>query len=109
MEGLRVKVGKVYEGGLDVSPEDRGRILFEHLGIKFPKDEARYMEEKAGRILSDSGYYGSYPHVNSEAKPVLGKLKKKGIKIGLISNAARSSRTYRRMLTPMESRNTSTH
>jgi HAD superfamily hydrolase (TIGR01509 family) len=98
MEQLSIKVNKIYDSGRDVSPEDRGRILFELLGIKFPRNETRNLEEKAGRILSDSGYYGKYPHVNTEAKPVLRKLKQEGIKIGLISNAARSSRTYRRML-----------
>jgi len=98
MEQLSVNVNKIYDKGRDVSPEDRGRILFELLGIKFPRHETRSVEEQAGRILSDSGYYGRYPHVNTEAKPVLKKLKERGIKIGLISNAARSSRTYRRML-----------
>ena len=72
--------------------------MFELLGIKFPRNETSSLEKQAGRIMSDSGYYGKYPHVNTEAKPVLKKLKQEGIKIGLISNAARSSRTYRRML-----------
>jgi HAD superfamily hydrolase (TIGR01509 family) len=98
MEQLSINVNKIYDNGRDVSPEERGRILFELLGIKFSRDETIDLEKQAGRIMSDSGYYGKYPHVNTEAKPLLRKLKLQGIKIGLISNAARSSRTYRRML-----------
>lgn len=98
MEQLGVKVNKIYEEGRDVSPEDRGRMVFELLGIKFPTAETRELELEAGRILSDAGYFRRYPHLNPEARPVLHALKKRGLKIGLISNAARSSRTYSRML-----------
>jgi len=98
MEQLGVKVEKIYEEGRDVSPEDRGRMIFELLGIKFPISESREVELQAGRILSDAGYFRRYPHFNPEAKPVLRELKERGLKIGLISNAARSSRTYSRML-----------
>jgi HAD superfamily hydrolase (TIGR01509 family) len=98
MEQLGVKVNKIYDSGRDVSPEDRGRMIFELLGIKFSKEEARDLEFQAGRILSDAGYFRRYPHLNPEAGPVLRELKKRGLKVGLISNAARSSRTYSRML-----------
>jgi putative hydrolase of the HAD superfamily len=98
MEQLGVKVNKIYDEGRDVSPEDRGRMIFELLGIKFPAGEARELEFQAGKILSDAGYFKKYPHLNPEARPVIRELKKRGFKIGLISNAARSSRTYSRML-----------
>jgi putative hydrolase of the HAD superfamily len=98
MEQLGVRVKDIYNQERDVSPEDRGRMLFELLGIKFTGLEKRDLELQAGRILSDSGYFRRYPHVNPEAGPVLRELKKRGLKIGLVSNAARSSRTYRRML-----------
>lgn len=98
MEKLSVRVNVIYEKGRDVSPEDRGRMIFELLGIKFDSSEAREVELEAGRILSDSGYFRRYPHLNPEAGPVLRQLKKRNLKVGLISNAARSSRTYWRML-----------
>jgi HAD superfamily hydrolase (TIGR01549 family) len=98
MEQLGVKVNETYDSGRDVSPEDRGRMIFELLGIKFPPGEIRELEAQAGRILSDAGYFKKYPHFNPEAGPVLRDIKKRGLKIGLISNAARSSHTYRRML-----------
>ncbi len=97
-EQLGVKVNKIYDAGLDVSPEDRGKMMFELLGIKFPLNEARGLETQAGRVLSDAGYFKKYPHLNPEAGPVLRSLKKRGLKVGLISNAARSARTYSRML-----------
>ena len=99
MEELSVIVEKRYRKGLDLSPEDRGRILFELLGVKFDHSEAERVYGEAGRTLSDSGYYTKYPNLNPEAKSTLKKLKKEfpGIKIGLISNAARSAKTYRRM------------
>jgi putative hydrolase of the HAD superfamily len=97
-EKLGVQVNEIYDKGRDVSPEDRGRMMFELLGIKFDSSEARELELQAGRILSDAGYYRRYPHLNPEAGPVLRALKKRNLKVGLISNAARSSRTYRRML-----------
>ncbi len=97
MEQLGVKVNKIYDSGRDVSPEDRGKMIFEFLGIKFPLNEARELEAQAGRILSDAGYFKKYPHFNPEAGPVIRALKERGLKIGLISNAARSSHTYSRM------------
>ncbi|MGA2874581.1 MAG: HAD family hydrolase [Nitrososphaerales archaeon] len=99
MEELSVYVGKMYKKGLDVSPEDRGRMLFELLGVKFDRSEAESVYEEAGRTLSDSGYYTRYPKLNPEVKPTLKALKKEfpAMKIGLISNAARSAKTYRRM------------
>ncbi len=98
MEELSVKVNKVYDKGRDVSPEDRGRMLFELLGIKFSKAESAEVDKQAGRIMSDSGYHAKYPHLNPEARPVLKELKEAGLKIGLISNAARSASTYGRMM-----------
>lgn len=99
MEKLSVKVEQVYKNGLDISPETRGRMLFELLGTKFDRSEAENVYNEAGKTLSDSGYYKRYPHLNSEALPTLIKLKREfpKIKIGLISNAARSAITYRRM------------
>jgi len=97
-EQLGVKVNKIYDAGRDVSPEERGKMMFELLGIKFLPNETRELENQAGRILSDAGYFKKYPHFNLEAGPVIRALKKRGLKIGLISNAARASRTYSRML-----------
>jgi putative hydrolase of the HAD superfamily len=102
MEQLSIKVEKVYEKGRDVSPEDRGRMLFELLGIKFSKLESSEIDAQAGKIMSDSGYHVKYPNLNPEAKPVLRQLKESGLKIGLISNAARSAKTYERMLKSFE-------
>jgi putative hydrolase of the HAD superfamily len=98
MEQLSARVEKVYKKGRDVSPEDRGRMLFELLGIKFSSSEAAQVDAQAGRIMSDSGYHAKYPHLNPEAKPVLRELKEAGLQIGLVSNAARSANTYDRML-----------
>lgn len=99
MEKLSVQVSDEYRKGLDISPKARGRMLFEILGVKFDRSEEESVYEEAGKTLSDSGYYKRYPHLNPEALPTLLKLKKEfpGIKIGLISNAARSAETYRRM------------
>ncbi|HVB12577.1 MAG TPA: HAD family hydrolase [Nitrososphaerales archaeon] len=99
MEELSVKARELYKKGLDLSQEDRGRMLFELLGLKFERSEAERVYYEAGRTLSNSGYYKKYPNLNPEVKPALAKLKKEfpAIKIGLISNAARSSKTYRRM------------
>src|SRR5579871_3768931 len=98
MEQLSEKVKKVYDKGRDVSPEDRGRMLFELLGIKFSRGEAAHVDTQAGRIMSDSGYHAKYPHLNPEAEPALKELKEAGMRIGLVSNAARSANTYSRML-----------
>jgi HAD superfamily hydrolase (TIGR01509 family) len=99
MEKLSVQVSKEYKKGLDISPKTRGRMLFEILGVKFDLSEKESVYVEAGRTLSDSGYYKRYPHLNPEALPTLLKLKREfpGIKIGLVSNAARSAETYRRM------------
>ena len=48
--------------------------------------------------MSDSGYHAKYPNLNPEAEPVLKEMKGSGMKIGLISNAARSANTYGRMM-----------
>lgn len=100
LERVSLKTKKLYEQGYDVHPSDRGRMLFELLKIKVPKDEKNQVYERAGRILSDSGYYKKYPNVNPEAKPTMTALKElyPHLKIGLISNAARSARTYSRTL-----------
>ncbi|MHB8567286.1 MAG: HAD family hydrolase [Nitrososphaerales archaeon] len=100
LEEVQLSVKRLYEQGFDVHPRDRGRMLFEFLKIKIPKNESKIVYEKAGRILSNSGYYKKYPHVNPEAKPTFKALKEcyPEIKIALISNAARSAATYRRML-----------
>lgn len=97
-ERVGVKINEIYDNGRDISPEERGRMMFEILGVKFPGSDTKELELEAGRILSDAGYYRRYPHFNREAGPVLRQLSQRRIKIGLISNAARSSRTYRRML-----------
>ena len=98
MEELSLQVNKVYDKGRDVSPEDRGRMLFELLGIKFSSAESTEVDKQAGKIMSDSGYHAKYPNLNPEAEPVLKELKGSGLKIGLISNAARSANTYGRMM-----------
>ncbi|MGH2638570.1 MAG: HAD family hydrolase, partial [Rhabdochlamydiaceae bacterium] len=99
MEELSVNVKKIYEQGLDISPEDRGRMLFELLEIKFEGEEAQQLYKEAGRTLSNSGYYSRYPNLNPEVKPALKELRESfpKLKIGLISNAARSTKTYWRM------------
>ena len=102
LEELEVRVKRLYDRGLDVHPDDRGRMLFDILKIRLPKgeDDARKIYERAGEILSNSGYRTRFPNVNPEAKPTLQALREENpkLKIGLVSNAARSSATYRRML-----------
>jgi HAD superfamily hydrolase (TIGR01509 family) len=100
IEEMHGTVSKGYESGLDVHPEKRGRMLFEILGIRFARDEEEKVWERAGRILSDSGTRSRLPHLNPEAEPMLRRLKEDfpSIKIGLISNAGRSGRTYSRIL-----------
>ncbi len=100
IEEQRLKVKQLYEQGFDVHPNDRGKMLFDFLKIKFPEKEAQSVYEKAGDVLSNSGYASKTPILNPEAKPTLAALKENfpGIKIGLISNAARSSKTYGRMM-----------
>ena len=99
MEELSVRVSSIYKKGLDLSPETRGRMLFELLGVNFDDSDAADLYGISGRTLSNSGYYSKYPNLNPEAKPTLAALKREfpNLKIGLISNAARSARTYRRM------------
>jgi putative hydrolase of the HAD superfamily len=103
MEALQLKVKKLYEKGYDVHPKDRGRMLFELLGIALPRELKEEMFERAGEVLSNSGYFSRYPNLNPEARPAMRRLKETfpGLKIGLISNAARSSRAYRRILTAL--------
>ncbi len=100
LEELSERVRILYEQGFDVHPNDRGRMLFEILKIKLRKSEESEIHERAGRILSNSGYHRKFPNVNPEAKATFKALKEEfpGIKIGLVSNAARSAATYRRML-----------
>lgn len=100
LEELSLRVQSMYEKDIDVHPRDRGKMLFELLDIKLPRSEESEIYERAGEILSDAGYYKKYPHLNPEAKRTFKLLKENfpGIKIGLISNAARSSTTYKRML-----------
>ena len=100
LEQVQVKVKARYEQGFDVHPLERGKMLFDLLKIKIPRSEAETVYEKAGSILSNSGYYKKYPNVNPEAKPTLKALKETypKVKVALISNAARSSKTYLRML-----------
>jgi HAD superfamily hydrolase (TIGR01509 family) len=100
LEELRVKMETTYEDGLDVAPKERGKTLFEIMKIKFAESEADEIYEKAGRILSDSGYPAKYPLLNPEAKPTMKELKARfpDLRIGLISNAGRSVGAYARML-----------
>lgn len=97
LEELGEEVEQDYERGEDVSPGERGRRLFRKLKIKVDEDE---VYEKAGVILSNSGYMKKFPNLNPQAKPALRGLKKKfpDLKIGLVSNAARSTETYKRTL-----------
>ena len=99
MEQLSMKVKKIYEQGFDVSSEDRGRMLFDLLGIKLAREEAQEVYEEAGKTLSNSGYCSRYPNLSPEVKPALKALRESfpDLKVGLISNAARSTKTYWRM------------
>ena len=63
-----MRVQSLYEQDRDVHPNDRGKILFEILKIRLPKSEQSEIYERAGRILSNSGYLRKYPRVNPEAK-----------------------------------------
>lgn len=103
MEELNGRIEEAYKNNLELSLEERGGMLFDTLGIRFGKAEEQAMRERAGRILSDSGASSRLPHLNPEAKPVLRQLKNEfeGIKIGLISNAGRSTKAYERMLKTM--------
>ncbi|MGI0084244.1 MAG: HAD family hydrolase [Nitrososphaerales archaeon] len=100
MEEMSLEVKKLYEQGYDASPEERGRLLFKILKIKVQKETANQVYEQAGKILSNAGYFSKFPKLNPEAKPTFKLLKENlpDLKIALISNAARSTATYRRML-----------
>ncbi len=100
LEELEVRIKGLYDRGLDVHPDDRGRMLFDILRIRLPRKNAQHIYERAGEILSNSGYRTRFPNVNPEAKPTLRALKEENpeVKIGLVSNAARSAATYRRIL-----------
>jgi FMN phosphatase YigB (HAD superfamily) len=100
MEEVNARIERSYKLDLDVSPEERGRMLFQVLGLKFASGEERDVRERAGKILSDYGWPSKLPHLNPEAQPTLERLRSDfpGIKIGLISNAGRSTRTYTRLL-----------
>jgi HAD superfamily hydrolase (TIGR01549 family) len=100
LETLQEKVKSLYERGYDVHPRDRGRMLFELLGISFPAELKEKIYERAGNTLSNSGYFSRYPNLNPQAAPTLKLLKKAfpDLKIALVSNAARSARAYARIL-----------
>ncbi len=100
LEELSLRVKNLYENGQDVSPPERAKMLFQIMKINLPKKNAEQIYERAGRILSNSGYLSKFPNVNPEAKPTLKLLKENfpDLKIALVSNAARSSSTYKRML-----------
>jgi HAD superfamily hydrolase (TIGR01549 family) len=98
LEELGEEIKQDYERGEDVHPRDRARRLFKKLKVQVDEEE---VYERAGVILSNSGYMKKFPHLNPEAKPTLKALKAKfpDLKIELISNAARSTKTYTRTLT----------
>ena len=101
MEEMSVLVKKLYAKGYDMSPEDRGRMLFKILKLKVSKQTSEEeIYSRAGKILSNAGYYARFPNLNPEAKPTFKLLKEEipDLKIALVSNAARSTQTYRRML-----------
>ena len=72
--------------GLDISSEERGKMLFGLLGIEIAEGESENVSTRAGRILSDSGYRSRHPHLNPEAEPTLKDLRQSfpDLKIGLI-------------------------
>jgi len=100
MEEMASQLQIMHQNGLDVSPVNRGKMLFDIIGLKFKPDVSKEIYEKAGRILSESGYTTGFPNINPEAKPTMNLFKKSfpGIKIALVSNAARSAKTYERIL-----------
>lgn len=100
LETLSKKSEDFYERGKDLHPRDRGRMLFDLLKIKVEAKDRERIFESAGKVLSDSGYMRKYPHVNPEARPTLKLFRKEypNLKIALISNAARSTSTYKRTL-----------
>jgi HAD superfamily hydrolase (TIGR01509 family) len=100
MEEMSNRVKKLYDEGKDVSPKERAKMLFETLKIKVAKESEDELYSKAGKVLSNAGYFSKFPHINPEAKPALRKLKDNfpDLKIALISNAARTASTYKRVL-----------
>ena len=99
-EELGKRAKEIYARGRDISPMERGQMLFEILGIKIAEAESRQAYERAGRILSNSGYSARQPNLNPEAKAALRGLKKRfpRVRVGLVSNAARSSDAYETLL-----------
>jgi HAD superfamily hydrolase (TIGR01509 family) len=100
IEAVGKKSEEYYEKGVDPHPRERGRMLFEMLKIKVENKDKAKVYESAGKVLSNSGYMRKFPHVNPEAKPTLKAFREEypNLKVALISNAARSTETYRRTL-----------
>lgn len=100
MEALSKKAEEYYSRGRDLHPTERGRMLFDGLGIKVAEDDASRIYKIAGTVLSNSGYMRRLPRLNPEAKPALEAFRKTfpDLRIALVSNAARSAETYRRIL-----------
>jgi HAD superfamily hydrolase (TIGR01509 family) len=100
LEALSKKSEDFYERGEDLHPKDRGRMLFDLLKIKVEEKDREKVFESAGKVLSNSGYMRRHPNLNPEARPTLLAFRKEfpKLKVALISNAARSTHTYRRTL-----------
>jgi HAD superfamily hydrolase (TIGR01509 family) len=100
IETLSKKFEEYYERGEDPHPRERGRMLFELLKIKVKDNHKDQIYKSAGKVLSNSGYMRKLPHLNPEAKPTIRAFRKvyPELKIALISNAARSTETYKRTL-----------
>ncbi len=100
MDTMHLKLRKLHENGYDVRPDDRGKMLFDLIGLKFAPRIAEEIYSKAGEILSSSGYSSGFPYINPEAGPTMKLLKETfpDLKVALISNAARSAKTYERIL-----------
>jgi HAD superfamily hydrolase (TIGR01509 family) len=100
IEEVGKKSEEYYDRGVDPHPRERGRMLFEILKIKVEERDKAKIYDSAGKVLSNSGYMRRFPHVNPEAKPTLKAFLKAypDLKIALVSNAARSTETYKRTL-----------
>ena len=100
MEALAEKAKERYREGKDIHPNERGKMLFEMLKINVEEQDREEIYARAGTILSNSGYMRKFPSLNPEARPTFKALKKEfpNLKIALVSNAARSTRTYVRTL-----------
>ena len=96
MERMQKKLKNLHEKGFDVHPNDRGKMLFDFMGLKFPAGTSEEICKRAGKILSNSGYSSGFPNINPEARPTMKLLKQTfpDLKVALISNAARSARAY---------------